>query len=392
MALLLSNINRMMYDMLNVFVFIIIFVLGFSASLYMASYGENEEISNYGSATQAFRTTMYGFIDGMDWAEFNNINGVYKAFFIQMWIFLFVIFAVLILLNLIIAIMSSTYENVNQSAKLNVNFNQWKVCYSRSKQLPILPPPFDFIIFVFVTIIQCVLYLIECKDKNKFTANMHKLIYYNKINEVPERKEDDKDKDKEWICRYCANKNFVEVTGIEHLDDGKNISKDFAFEEKERDKLKLITLDLCFNCHRSKNMASTHNIIESLLSFYLLIIFIAPIRVMTFMVYLALFVLVILLLIIKGILYIPMWCCTRVWCDVRKACCSYLKKAYSPLNRWHTYCFSFVDYPLERCQSFMDASSTRSRIKYDFIIKVRRDGQEYQSKVLHGTDMALPDV
>eukprot|EP01083_Nonionella_stella_P204202 744603_1 len=72
MALLVSNISRMMADMVSVFMFIVIFVLGFATAIFISTGGE---LDSYADPVIAMRTTIYGFVDGMDWAEFNDLEG-----------------------------------------------------------------------------------------------------------------------------------------------------------------------------------------------------------------------------------------------------------------------------------------------------------------------------
>eukprot|EP01083_Nonionella_stella_P034997 95646_1 len=360
MAFLLSNIKRMMYDMLNVFVFIFIFVVGFAAALLMSTGGE---IEGYSSLIISLRSTLYGFIDGMDWTEFNELNGDRRAFFIQLWIFCFVIFAVLILLNLIIAIMSSTYEKVNESAEMNVRFDRWRICFNKTISFAVLPPPAEFIISLMGALIRSILY---CAGRDE--SGLASLIYYpykqphwwkcQKCGAMTDegfpkcyRCDEPKPKPPKyqelktpWICGHCAHTNTVNVTNINNLDDQKGVAGAFTFDNEEKQTINVLDLPLCLNCYQPKNEATTQNIIESVLSFYLYIGINSVSRLITFVFHLSVFLVMGTVFLV---MVIPFWCS---YCFGKR------------LPRYER-CISDNCFWATKFESFFDGGT--SRIKYD---------------------------
>eukprot|EP01083_Nonionella_stella_P157557 511626_1 len=189
--------------------------------------------------------------------------------------------------------MSSTYEQVNESAEMNVRFDRWRICFNKTISFAVLPPPAEFIISLMGALIRSILYCAG-RDQSGFAS----LIFY---------KHDDKQASKEWkcpkchannssnykeciecdgpkpkppkhqelktpwICGHCAHRNTVNVTNINGLDDGSDLAHDFAFDNEEKQTIHVLDLPLCLNCYQPKNEATTQNIIDSVLSFYLYI-------------------------------------------------------------------------------------------------------------------------
>eukprot|EP01084_Bolivina_argentea_P260364 439667_1 len=337
MALLLSNIYNMMMDMANIFVFILIFCVGFATALYMSVAGE---IDNYSDPFTSFRTTIYGFIDGLDWSEFNDIDGDFRSFLLQLWIFIFILFAVLILLNLIIAIMSSTYEEVNSKAKRNVAYEQWNVCYFQSDKLTILPPPFEFFTYLVAWIIripfklckkELILSDLICKKNVNYWCHKHKKChqsnkyvarwvdnpeYYGNCADFMDQSnskkirintdsDDDKlwintdfDDDKLWICAYCAFTNDgdrSEYGPIEQIPDDNEWIK---FRDNDKEIINGLDIVCCSNCYRVKHKASLSNVMESVVSFYCFVLVSIPFRIVAALIQFVVFIVIVILLLI----------------------------------------------------------------------------------------------
>eukprot|EP01083_Nonionella_stella_P067215 177625_1 len=281
MALLLSNIGRMTKDMTNIFIFIFIFVLGFAAAIYMSTEGELE---SYDDPIIAIRTTLYGFIDGMEWSEFNDLRGgKFRAYMLQMWVFIFVIFAVLILLNLIIAIMSSTYEDVNAKAKVNNDYYRWTVCYAKCNTFTILPPPFEFPITLICFLVRKIYLFCTCGAQE---LNLSYLIWKKRSYNVAHgtKMKLSFEVGEEWICRYCAALNVDTDDNDEDENDILRHIEDyvFPFAPSNKDLIRGLNVQTCQHCYRIKKEARLQNVFESVVSFYCFIIMLVPLRIITF--------------------------------------------------------------------------------------------------------------
>eukprot|EP01083_Nonionella_stella_P157556 511625_1 len=186
--------------------------------------------------------------------------------------------------------MSSTYEQVNESAEMNVRFDRWRICFNKTISFAVLPPPAEFIISLMGALIRSTLY---CTGRD--ASGLASLIYYyNQPYEQPfwrcpecgevndagkcDRCNEPKPKPPKyqelktpWICGHCAHRNTVNVTNIYGLHDGSDLAHDFAFDNEEKQTIHVLDLPLCLNCYQPKNEATTQNIIDSVLSFYLYI-------------------------------------------------------------------------------------------------------------------------
>eukprot|EP01083_Nonionella_stella_P157554 511621_1 len=117
--------------------------------------------------------------------------------------------------------MSSTYEQVNESAEMNVRFDRWRICFNKTISFAVLPPPAEFIISLMGALIRSILYCAG-RDASGFAS----LIYYNqycwrcpecyeeysdRISKCPECDEPKPKPPKyqelktPWICGHCAH-------------------------------------------------------------------------------------------------------------------------------------------------------------------------------------------
>eukprot|EP01083_Nonionella_stella_P157555 511623_1 len=84
--------------------------------------------------------------------------------------------------------MSSTYEQVNESAEMNVRFDRWRICFNKTISFAVLPPPAEFIISLMGALIRSILY---CAGRDE--SGLASLIYYKQA--------------KKWKCPQCERVN-----------------------------------------------------------------------------------------------------------------------------------------------------------------------------------------
>eukprot|EP01084_Bolivina_argentea_P229042 386672_1 len=141
MGLLVSSMIAMVSDIVNFVFFVFIFIIGFATIFFMGT-GDQD---GYDTWDKSFISMTYGMLDGMDNGDFADVyNNPWRSLIINFCVLIYVILAVVTLLNFIIAVMSTTYENVTERAEITVNIHRWDICYSKY-DLPTLPAPFQSI-------------------------------------------------------------------------------------------------------------------------------------------------------------------------------------------------------------------------------------------------------
>eukprot|EP01084_Bolivina_argentea_P090157 162504_1 len=318
MGLLINNIIQITFKILNLIAFTAILTFGFGIAIYVAV---GDELTDYSSPTTSARTIIFGLVETLDWQVFTQISGendfgYWRSTTLQFWIFVFVIFSAVILLNLIIAIMTTTFDEVNSNAVDDVNFHRFRVCYQKSIELAVLPPPFQFAVVLFSYLITIVFKIFgilldvswticyqhkhykdykemvrveqirQKKLKQIHTANNSRTTTHVNVDEtaallgetdtthaenqqVPISKNSEQNKNSgSWICTYCCAKNF----NLLHNADLQNMNRQtqgFAFVKTDLEALTHTLPILCANCFRNKNVAKREMVLASSISFYI---------------------------------------------------------------------------------------------------------------------------
>ncbi|ETO14695.1 hypothetical protein RFI_22676, partial [Reticulomyxa filosa] len=310
----------------------------------------------------------------------NGGLGRLRAALLQ-WIFIvWMVFALVVLLNFIIALMTGSFDDVRENVTASISYHQLKIARTYDKRLPSIPAPFQPIVWVFkflwFTVFEPVIYFFtgkfvneerlicnfdhwkrfktenyyatKCGDKKILRApyfveyadhmhsnalkpptsiiqrvlqygrvrkemmsgalNMHEQVRKEKnissispssssvLNEKKQKKDSSRKKNKTfngidnehakketetsiWICTYCRATNFEFEHDKRLFNDYNDIKRfanyndslppQFAFLDKDLQFFEYLNPSLCDNCFRYRNSSKRHEIIESLLAFYL---------------------------------------------------------------------------------------------------------------------------
>eukprot|EP01083_Nonionella_stella_P245245 852645_1 len=209
---------------------------------------------------------------------------------------------------------------INESAEMNVRFDRWRICFNKTISFAVLPPPAEFIISLMGALIRSILY---CAGRDE--SGLASLIYYPykqphwwkcqkcgamtdegfpkcyRCDEPKPKPPKYQELETPWICGHCAHTNTVNVTNINNLDDQKGVAGAFTFDNEEKQTINVLDLPLCLNCYQPKNEATTQNIIESVLSFYLYIGINSISRLIAFLVHLSVFLVMGIVFVLFGI-------------------------------------------------------------------------------------------
>ena len=289
MGLMVKSMINMIVDIANFILFLVIFILGFSVILLMAT-GDQE---GYNKLYDSLLSMTYGMLDGLDNGDFyGQYDNPYRNVFITAIVFIYVVLAVVILLNFIIAVMSTTYEDIVEQSEIFVNKHRMKITYSRY-DLPTLPPPFQIIsvlirIFIIRIIEPLILYCFCKKKRFNYSWSILKkqgikinVGNDNKSNQLFMKKFNGfliNDRDLNyWICNYCLcpncddnDKNDKKTNDLErYYKMNEDIQPDFAFRDSDIQFLQSMNIELCDNCFRPQNKASRKLALESIISFWI---------------------------------------------------------------------------------------------------------------------------
>eukprot|EP01083_Nonionella_stella_P205599 748567_1 len=216
--------------------------------------------------------------------------------------------------------MSSTYEEVNNSAKVNVDYYRWSVCYAKCNTFTILPPPFEFPITLICFFVRRICSLCKC-SKQEF--NLPHLICYSQEQQNRSQLLLELDaRSAPWICRYCAALN-IGNHGMHDIIGQIGDSKLFPFPKPDIKLIHDLNVRSCQHCHRIKKKANMQNVMESIVSFYLFILVLAPLRIVTFVIQIA----VLAVFIVGHVVYCVCCCC----CKYNKCCIQALIHAHDGL-------------------------------------------------------------
>lgn len=331
MGLLIRNLLKMFFDLLNFITLITLFLLGFAISVFMVGGGT---IKGYESVSSSFRSLFFAVLADIEWSVITQESTGFtdgRNYLIQGIIWAWMIFAVLLLLNFIIAVMTNSYETLTLKADIFVSFHQMRIARSRDIKLPTIPPPLQLITFIllhfFRYLLEPFIYIffgkfineekIICQLNKKHNTRQKKnthffrdpyFIFYDNscrlrqpnqrfiINNIflrlkyfniawKEMKyclfgntDNYGHKDSIWICNYCRFTNFEYLKNIRrkkqsdiirYFEYNDLLPPEFGFTDKDLQYLYDVNPKLCDNCFRVKYVTKRINVIESMISFFI---------------------------------------------------------------------------------------------------------------------------
>eukprot|EP01084_Bolivina_argentea_P229041 386671_1 len=205
MGLLVRALFKMLADVANFVLLIILFLFGFALSMHLSTNGE---VEIFNSVWVSCRTLFYAMLGEIDyglliedtecqkeallndqtWKEFgcNNNMGQVRSVTSSLILFFWMLIAAILLINFIIAVMNNTYEVVQTDVDKFVKLNRLKVCRQKDRKLPTIPAPFQIIIVVLKWIwfyfIEPIIFIISGKfiNEEKLICSFNHMKYFYK--------------------------------------------------------------------------------------------------------------------------------------------------------------------------------------------------------------------
>ena len=114
-----------------------------------------------------------------------DLSGVAEQGYAIVFMVVATFFGSLILTNLLIALMTTEYENVQEAAKQEVVYNKAELAFDLSDRSRFMPPPLNILVLIFVTIVDIlnffIAFIISPKYANIYSYIDHQL-FINMIN------------------------------------------------------------------------------------------------------------------------------------------------------------------------------------------------------------------
>eukprot|EP01084_Bolivina_argentea_P307706 531894_1 len=295
-------IGGMMSDIANFAFVCLIFFLGFTVALrYVLATDINEECEYETDLSNYYQVSLYVFITLMGQQEWSAIDANDKCFSEERaiiatgFIIIFSILGTVLLLNLLIAMMSTTYEEKLDAKSKEVNFSRTEEIYQLAHRQAIIPPPLNIFVFALSLLwylIELCIFGLSCA---KYSLNLSKIvpihIDYENINKecIKTNINDERimsNNNNKTIglfeykyCQFCRCE-IIENGNIDNyfaLFDGYRLDKD----DVKMIKNNMMDRGLCPKCFRpfklysdgSSNRLAKWQVIIEIVSFYVFILF-----------------------------------------------------------------------------------------------------------------------
>eukprot|EP01083_Nonionella_stella_P080159 220125_1 len=211
----LSMIPGMIKDILNWAFVLSIFFVGFCFGVDFIVAGDIDPLlCNVGGSMGDFSlVTEYIFILLMgqsDWSylEPNGCISNRRSIMLKVFLWFFSILGTILLLNLLIAMMASTYERIREGTAKQVNFARAEQTYALAHRHAIIPPPLNGVVFA----VSCVWFFFEFLvfvfSCGKAIININGIvplyIDYNIIHDHHEEDDDNEEQKSDGNTYFCC--------------------------------------------------------------------------------------------------------------------------------------------------------------------------------------------
>eukprot|EP01083_Nonionella_stella_P061283 159736_1 len=179
----ISMLPGMARDILQWSFVLSIFYIGYSFGIYFIIAGDisAELCASEGDMSDFSMATEYNFILLMGQSEWSLleasacIDGT-RSLLIKLYTFGFSVLGTVLLLNLLIAMMASTYEQIRGGTAKQVNFARGEQTFTLSHRDAIIPPPLNVLVFVFSVIWFLMEFLVWLLTCGHFILNIQNLL------------------------------------------------------------------------------------------------------------------------------------------------------------------------------------------------------------------------
>jgi len=221
---LLIMLKKMATDVKNFAILVVAFLTGFSFAFYtFRELFPQFEVSVLKEFLGVFNLMFYSLIGVFDNTIFDEISNPVLRSFLQILLAVYIIISLITLFNLLIAMMGTTYGEVQEESFKEFRFNFANECWGMTSEPTILPPPFT--LFVALTSLPFKLY--------HFFKPPHE--------------------SSEWVCYICHQKNSRDP----------QVSKEFLLSFRKKHRALLPGFDeVCSRCNFFKREAGSNDILH----------------------------------------------------------------------------------------------------------------------------------
>merc|ERR1719206_1208946 len=209
----ISMVPNMIKDILKWTFVLSIFYFGFCFGTYFIIAGDLSEYcagdSNDAEYDSFSLLAEYNFILLMgqsDWAvlEENACMNTSRSLILKLYMYFFSVLGTVLLLNLLIAMMASTYETIQEGTTKQVNFGRAEETFHLSHSNAIIPPPLNVVVYglaVFWFTFEFLLWVVSCGTLMiDIEALVPVFVNYASQNVKENRNYRDKEKTKLYCC------------------------------------------------------------------------------------------------------------------------------------------------------------------------------------------------
>merc|ERR1712154_587119 len=160
-------------DIMNFAFVALIFFLGFTVALrYILATDINEECEYETDLSSYYQVSLYVFITLMgqqEWSALDSNGNCFseeRAIVSTVLIIIFSILGTVLLLNLLVAMMATTYDEKMDAKSKEVNFSRTEEIYNLAHRQAIIPPPLNILVFVLSMLwylVEAIIFAVSCR-------------------------------------------------------------------------------------------------------------------------------------------------------------------------------------------------------------------------------------
>ena len=146
-GVIITMIKRLLFEMVKFMIIVFVILIGFSFGFYYI-FGGYEDNEDFWEAFKFLFTLMVGV------GDFDNINDFADQLILQIYIMFYTFIAIILLMNLLVALLTTWYEIIHDKARTESSFAIASAVYDLSHLTRIIPAPLTIHIFIITLIIH----------------------------------------------------------------------------------------------------------------------------------------------------------------------------------------------------------------------------------------------
>ncbi|ETO16910.1 hypothetical protein RFI_20427, partial [Reticulomyxa filosa] len=165
---LLKTVAKMIQDVANFFLILIVLTTGFVFAMYYIVSTDLSGNCAVNSSLGTFSSVLFymaqSLIGQQDWTTISSTNSENRpsmppcfdqdrSRLAEGLLLLYAVLGTIMLLNLLIAMMATTFNSTTENAKIEMNFSRIKNTFELSHKNAIMPPPFNMIVLVCMVVV-----------------------------------------------------------------------------------------------------------------------------------------------------------------------------------------------------------------------------------------------